>query len=139
VSTVVGSTSVSFVGDATLARYVRTVGGQPVTAADGALVATPHVLVPYCPVSADRSDIDVNANPWMDTKTLGSARVVLPRGGKRVVGTWSRPSSSAPATFTDAAGNPLLLAPGTTFAALGRPGAPALFSWSGRRRTRCSR
>jgi hypothetical protein len=130
---------VSFVGDATLARYVRTVGGQPVTAADGALVATPHVLVPYCPVSADRSDIDVKANPWMDTKTLGSARVVLPRGGKRVVGTCSRPSSSAPATFTDAAGNPLLLASGGTFAALGRPGAPALFSWSGRRRTRCSR
>jgi hypothetical protein len=78
-----------------------------------------------CPVSADRSDIDVNANPSMYTKTLGSGWVVLFRGGKHVEGTWSRPSSSAPTTCSDAAGNPLLLAPGGTFVALVRPGAPA--------------
>ena len=125
VSTLVGSTIVNFVWDPALARYVRTVGGQPVTAADGAPVAKPNVLVQYCQVSQDRSDIDVNGNPSMYTKTVGSGRVVLFRGGKRVEGTWSRPSSRAPTTFKDAAGNPLLLAPGGTFVALVRPGAPA--------------
>jgi len=51
--------------------------------------------------------------------------VVLFRSGKRIVGRWSRPSIAAPTTFTDAAGKPLLFAPGGTFVALVRPGTPA--------------
>lgn len=74
VSTVVGSTRVSFVGDPTLAGYVRIVGGQPVTAADGALVAKIHGPVQYRPVSADRPTSTSNRS--MYTVTLGSGRVV---------------------------------------------------------------
>jgi hypothetical protein len=50
---------------------------------------------------------------------------VLFRDGKRIEGKWSRPSLGAPTAFTDAAGKPLLFAPGGTFVALVRPGAPA--------------
>ena len=125
VSTRVGTTRVGFVWDAKLARYVRTVAGERVLTASGAPVAMPNVLVQFCQITANRSDIDTNGSPTMFTKTVGSGRVVLFRDGKRVVGKWSRPSLGAPTTFTDAAGKPLLFAPGGTFVALARPGAPA--------------
>jgi hypothetical protein len=56
---------VDFVWDPKMARYVGTVGGQQITAADGTVVAKPNVLVQYCQVTADRSDID--GNPSMYT------------------------------------------------------------------------
>jgi hypothetical protein len=125
ISTRVGMTRVGFVWDAKLARYVRTVDGRRIHAASGAPVAKPNVLVQFCPVQADRTDRDVNGNPTMYTKTVGSGRVVLFRDGKRIVGTWSRPTIGAPTTFKDTSGKPLLFAPGGTFVALVRPGAPA--------------
>jgi hypothetical protein len=125
VSTRVGSTSVDFVWDAKLARYVRTVFGRRIRTADDSAVAKANVLVQYCQINPDMSDRDVNGNPSMYTKTVGTGRVVLFRDGKRIEGSWSRPSTGAPTTFTDAAGQPLLFAPGGTFVALARPGAPA--------------
>jgi hypothetical protein len=125
VSTLVGTTKVSFVWDAKLARYVRTVDGGQILAADGAPIAKPNVLVQYCKVTEDRSDVDVLGSPSMYTTTIGTGQVVLFRNGKRIVGTWSRPSYGARTTFRDAAGKPLLFAPGGTFVALVRPGAPA--------------
>ena len=124
VSTRVGSTSVGFVWDAKLSRYVRTVSGRRILAASGAPVAKPNVLVQFCQINPDRSDVDVNGNPSMFTKSIGSGRVVLFRNGRRIEGKWSRPSIGAPTVFTDAAGLPLLFAPGGTFVALVRPGAP---------------
>ncbi len=125
VSTQVGSTGVGFVWDSKLARYVRTDGGQRIVTASGAPVAKPNVLVQFCQISADRSDIDVNGNPSMFTNSVGSGRVVLFRDGKRIEGKWSRPSVGAPTTFTDAAGKPLLFAPGGTFVVLARSGGSA--------------
>jgi hypothetical protein len=61
----------------------------------------------------------------MYTQTVGTGRVVLFGDGRRIEGTWSRPSNGASAVFADAAGKPLLFAPGGTFVALVRPGAPA--------------
>ena len=124
VTTRVGSTPVAFVWDAKLARYVRTVSGRRILAASGAPLAKPNVLVQFCQINPDRSDVDVNGNPSMFTKTIGSGRVVLFRNGRQIEGKWSRPSLSAPTTFTDAAGKPLLFAPGGTIVALVRPGAP---------------
>lgn len=124
VSTRVGSTNVSFIWNATLGRYVRTIDRQWLRAASGAPIAKPNLLVQYCQVSPDPSDVDVNGNPSMYTHTIGKGRVVLFRNGKGIVGTWSRASSSAPTVFKDAAGKPLLLAPGGTFVALVRNGAP---------------
>jgi len=124
VTTRVGSTRVAFVWDAKLARYVRTIDGRRLLTVSGDPVAMPNVLVQFCKITADRSDIDVNGNVSMFTKSIGSGRVVLLRNGRRIEGTWSRASIGAPTTFTDAAGKPLLFAPGGTFVALVRPGAP---------------
>jgi len=125
VSTRVGFTPVGFVWDAKLARYVRTVDGRRILTGSGVPLAKPNVLVQFCQVKADPTDHDVNKNPTMFTKSVGSGRVVLFRNGKRIEGTWSRPSIGAPTTFADAAGKPLLFAPGGTFVALVRLGAPA--------------
>ena len=125
VSTRVGTTSVGFVWDPKLASYVRTLGGRRMLTAGRAPEAKPNVLVQYCQITPDRSDVDVNRVPTMLTKTVGAGKVVLFRGGKRVEGKWSRPSISAPTTFTDAVGKPLLFAPGGTFVALVRPGTAA--------------
>jgi hypothetical protein len=125
VSTLVGSTPVTFVWDQKKARYVRTVNGRRIVTASGAPVAKPNVLVQFCQITPDLNDRDVNKNPTMFTKTIGSGPVVLFRGGKRIPGTWSRPRLDAPTTFRDAAGKPLLFAPGGTFVALARRGAPA--------------
>src|SRR5664280_2038333 len=125
VNTLVGSTTVSFVWNAQLVRYIRSIGGQLLLAASGAPVAKPNVLVQYCQVNPDRLDIDVNGNPSMFTTTVGSGRVVLFRNGKRIEGTWSRRSTGDRTVFTDGAGKPLLLALGGTFVVLVRPGAPA--------------
>ena len=125
VSTRVGSTSVTFVWDAKLARYVRTVDGRRILTASGVPLAKPNVLLQLCRVNVDRSDVDVRGKPSAFTQSVGSGRVVLFRNGKRIEGTWSRSSVSAPTTFTDVAGKPLLFAPGGTFVALVRPGAPA--------------
>jgi len=124
VTTRVGSTRVGFVWDAKLARYVRTVDGRRILTGSGDPVAKPNVLVQFCQIVADRTDHDVNGNPTMFTKSVGSGRVVLFRNGRRIEGKWSRPSLTAPTAFTDAAGKPLLFAPGGTFVALARPGAP---------------
>ena len=124
VNTRVGTTGVRFVWDTKLARYVRTIGGRRVLTAGGAPVAKPNVLVQFCQIKAELSDVDVNGVPTMFTKTVGTGRVVLFRDGKRIEGKWSRPAIGAPTTFTDAAGKPLLFAPGGTFVALARPGAP---------------
>jgi hypothetical protein len=123
VNTRVGSTSVGFVWDAKLGRYIRTVGGRRIVAASGAPVAKPNVLVQFCRINPDHSDVDVNGNPSMFTKSIGSGRVVLFRNGRRIEGKWSRPSIGAATTFTDTAGRPLLFAPGGTFVALARVGA----------------
>jgi hypothetical protein len=124
VSTRVGTTPVGFVWDAKLARYVRTVGGRRVVTASGAPVAKPNVLVQFCQIKVNPSDVDVNGVPSMSTQSVGAGRVVLFRDGKRIEGKWSRKSIGAPTTFTDTAGKPLLLAPGGTFVALVRQGAP---------------
>jgi len=124
VRTRVGSTRVDFVWDAKLDSYVRTIDGRRLRTGSGAPVAKPNVLVQFCQVIADRTDRDVNGNPTMFTKSIGSGRVVLFRDGKRIEGKWSRPRLSAPTAFTDAAGKPLLFAPGGTIVALARPGAP---------------
>jgi len=124
VSTRVGSTAIGFVWDPKLARYVRTDRGQRVVAANGAPVAKPNVLVQFCQVNPDRSDVDVRGNPSAFTKSVGSGRVVLFRNGKRIEGKWSRRSIGAPTVFTDVAGKPLLFAPGGAFVVLVRQGAP---------------
>ena len=118
ITTHVGATTVSWVWDAGSQRYVRTIGGTRLRTAAGVVLGKPNVLVQFCSIVPDRRDIDVNGNPSQYTHTIGSGKVVLFRDGKRIEGRWSRPSLTAPTTFTDAAGKPLTFAPGGLWVAL---------------------
>jgi hypothetical protein len=123
VRTVVGSTPVTFQWQARLGKYVRTIGGTGLRAANGAPLATPNVLVQLCTVTNNYGDIDVNHNPSRYTHTVGSGRVVLFRNAHRIEGRWSRASAAAPTKFTDLKGKPLLLAPGGAYVVLVSKGA----------------
>jgi hypothetical protein len=124
INTVVGGTAVTFVWKPGLHRYVRTIGGAPVGAADGAPIASPNVLVQLCKVTVNPGDVDVTGNPSQFTHSIGSGRVVLFRNGKRIEGKWSRASVGSATRFTDLAGRPLLLAPGGAIVVLATTGAP---------------
>jgi hypothetical protein len=125
VSTVVGSTPVTFSWGAKSRTYVRTINGLALKAADGRPITRANVLLQYCRVDIDHSDVDVLGNPSMFTNTIGKGKIVLFRNGKRIDGTWSRASWGATTKYKDVHGKPLPLAPGGTFVLLVRPGAAA--------------
>ena len=117
-STTVGGTPVRFDYDSATGKYDRVIGGVKQKQSDGALVATPNVIVQFCSVTPYPQDIDVNGNASQYTHSIGSGAVSVFRNGKRVDGTWSRASASSPTTFTGADGQPLALQPGGTWVVL---------------------
>jgi hypothetical protein len=124
VNTVVGGTPVTFSWSAAKKRYVRTIGGSALLLANGNAVSTPNVLVQFCRVATDYTDVDVAGNPSQFTHSVGSGLVVLFRDGKRISGKWSRPTEASPTTYTDLAGKPLTLALGGAYVVLATNGAP---------------
>ena len=122
--TAVGTTPVAFEWDPATARYVRVINGARQSAASGAPVATPNVIVQFCAVAPDYNDVDVNGSPSSYTQTVGSGRAVLFRDGRYVEGTWTRASLDAPTLFVDPAGQPLPMAPGGAWVVLAGSDAP---------------
>ena len=58
----------------------------------------------------------------------GSGQALFLSGGQVVKGTWTRSSLTSPATYTDSAGAPILLAPGNTWVELAISGTTAAVS-----------
>jgi len=54
--------------------------------------------------------------------SVGSGPVLVFVNGQLTQGTWNRPKADQPATFTDATGRPILLAPGRTWVEMPRKG-----------------
>ncbi|MCW2522085.1 MAG: hypothetical protein JWO63_420 [Frankiales bacterium] len=125
ISTVVGSTPVTFVWSPGTGKYVRTVDGNRLSYADGKPAATPNVLIQFCTITTNPNDVDVNGNPSQFTHTVGSGKVVLFRNGKRFNGKWSRASETSATKFTDLNGKALPMAPGGAYVVLAANGAPA--------------
>jgi hypothetical protein len=124
IHTIVGATSVDFRWNATTKMYERVIDGVVQKAADGNVIATPNVIVQFCSVSVDTRDIDVMGNPSMYTKTVGSGKVVVFRGGRRYNGTWKRAKATDGTTLIADNGASLALAKGGEWFALAANGAP---------------
>ncbi|HSY15086.1 MAG TPA: DUF3048 domain-containing protein [Jatrophihabitantaceae bacterium] len=123
IRTTVGATGVGFDWNAATGRYVREIDGVPQTASDGRPIATPNVVVQFCSVTPYPQDVDVNGNPSQYTHTIGSGQAVIFRNGRRIQGTWSRPSAGAGTTFTATNGRRITLAPGGEWVVLVSTGA----------------
>lgn len=123
-STVVGGTQVRFVYNARTGRWERVIDGVVQTAADGATISTPNVIVQYCQGYTNAKDIDPAGNPGHFTKSIGHDRVFVYRNGHRVAGTWTRTSLTGGTVLTDVNRKPIPLAPGGAWVILVTDGAP---------------
>lgn len=119
-----GSTPVAFSWDASAGRWVRQRGGRAVTGADGEPTTTRNVLVQFCRVTPDRSDIDQAGNPAQYTHAVGDGRAVLFRDGRMIDGRWSRDDASDPTRYTDRDGDELTLRPGGVWVLLAPTDSP---------------
>jgi hypothetical protein len=124
VRTQVGGTPVGFNYDAKTGKYERIINGAVQHTAGGAVIATPNVIVQYCSVTLYAKDRDVLGNPNYYTHTVGKGHVVVFRGGKAILGEWSRPRATDGTKLTDRHGRPIPLAPGGAWFVLVANGTP---------------
>lgn len=102
--------------------WLRTQDGQPLTdKLDGEQVHATNVVV--LQVKIDRSYLDAKYGNVPKTIVVGSGQGYVFSGGKYLTVSWSKASATAPFVLTDAAGAPVLLAPGNTWVEL-QPLAP---------------
>jgi hypothetical protein len=120
---VVGRIPVSFGFDPRTHRWVETIGGRHVRAASGAEISTPNVIVQFCRVTVDRTDVDVLGSPSAYTHTVGSGPVVVFRDGRAITGTWARARPGAPTRYLDRAGKDITLHTGGAWVLLAATGS----------------
>jgi hypothetical protein len=105
-----------------LHKYVRFIDGTPQRAADGKWIAATNVVVPRCRIVSHPQDTDIAGNPSQFTYTVGTGKVTVFRGGKRIVGHWTRHRLKDGMTFRLGNGKRIPLAPGNTWVVLIRKG-----------------
>lgn len=102
-----------WVWDATKEKYMRFYGANKVVDQKGVQVAMDNVVVQF-----------INYPDVSEGITTGSGNVWVFRNGKVVKGTWDRPSTDRPATFSDSEGNVIKLHRGQTWVELANTTTP---------------
>lgn len=94
--------------------------------ADSATVDLAGVQVSPANVIVQFVDYGVSAADSRSPRaiTVGEGDAIVLTAGQAIPARWSRPDRAQPARFVDAAGQPVLLTPGTTWLALPSPGTP---------------
>jgi hypothetical protein len=94
--------------------FDRDQNGAPDVVEDGSRVAADNVLL--LSVGIEGTGVfDVTGAEDPLVVVIGEGPCWLLRDGQLIQGRWSRPSTNAPTTFTDATGAPMLLHPGRTW------------------------
>jgi hypothetical protein len=119
-----GGTPIRYLWDGPHHAFVQANSGGPIREVGGRPLATPNVLVQFCPVGVDSSDVDAAGNAARYTHTVGKGRVLLFRDGRVIEGTWQRVHRGDRTTYLDKSGKPLLLHPGGTWVLLAPAGSP---------------
>jgi hypothetical protein len=91
----------------------------------GAQVAPKNVVVQFVEYR-DTGHIDRSNTAVPEAQLVGGGEAWVLSDGKSVKGRWSRPSPAAVTSYTDSAGQPIALTPGTTWVELPPPGAAQL-------------
>lgn len=96
-------------------KWLRFQDGSPFVAESGEQIAVDNVIIEEHEVNL--SDVvDVVGTPSVEIADVtGKGRAFLFRGGRVIVGRWTRESAADPVTFLARNGDELTLAPGTTW------------------------
>lgn len=106
--------------DPSRSRWLRSQNGTPDVGASGAQIAAANVVVLSIPyeVSGYTAGEGVPPTPIPEGVLTGSGRAWFFSGGAELQGTWSRPSLTSPATYSDSSGRPVAFTPGPTWVEL---------------------
>ena len=118
-----GSTSGSFEWDAATGTWLRSSNGRPHLLVDGERLAFKNVIIQkvgYRKVGYN----DSSRHPVEEAVVVGEGEAIVLSGGKQTKARWSKATPEAMTTFTDAAGTPVKLLPGSTMIALAPKTAP---------------
>ncbi len=99
--------------------WLREQDGRAHTTDGGAQVSTANVVVAEVPV-VDSGLVDSVGSIVPEFVWAGTGRVAVFSGGRRVDGTWTRPTLADPAVLVDDGGNVITLTPGSTWVELVR-------------------
>ncbi|MBI9113952.1 DUF3048 domain-containing protein [Sanguibacter sp. YZGR15] len=103
--------------DEATAAYQRSESGTPAVAASGTRLAATNVVVLRVELY-DTQYTDPAGARVPETQMIGSGEALVLSGGKGVTVSWSKPDAASPVALTDAAGQPVKLAPGNTWVEL---------------------
>jgi hypothetical protein len=101
--------------------WERTQAGSPHVDADDQVVAPANVIVQFTPY-IDTDVADQFGNPIREASLVGEGEAWVLTSGGLIEATWRKDALDDITTFTDAAGDPVLLTPGRTWVALPEPG-----------------
>ena len=95
-------------------RWLRAEGGNPAVGADGKQLAATNVVVLRVDV-VPTARLDAARNPVPETVLTGTGEALVATSGSAVSATWSKGAAADVLALTGAGGDPVQLAPGTTW------------------------
>jgi hypothetical protein len=124
----VGRIPISFGFDPRSHKWVEVINGRHARTAGGAEISTANVIIQFCKVTIDPTDVDVLGTPSRLTHTVGSGPVLIFRDGRLLTGTWSRGKAGAATHYLDNAGKDLTLRTGGAWVLLAATGSKVPYS-----------
>jgi hypothetical protein len=115
--------SAAYAWDAGSGTWKRSQDGAPHLAASGAQIA-PHNLVVQFVSTRKLGKVDASGHAVNESIVTGEGEAWVLSGGRVTKGHWSKPDATSPTRYTDAAGNPVKLAPGRTWVHFAPVGSP---------------
>jgi hypothetical protein len=104
--------------------YLRYYSGQPDILLDGTQTTAANVVVMTVPTTNGPWVENSEGGLEVQVQSLGTGPLLVMRDGAAIAGTWSRSTSTQPATLTATGGAPITLQPGNTWVELVPQGIP---------------
>ena len=114
----VGDQLTNYDWDATAHTWKRSHDAAPHTVDSGAQIAPTNVIVQFVQYKASVGDTDAAKSQVFTINAVGQGDAWVLSQGRIVKGHWSKPAPESVTAFTDAAGIPMSVAPGSTWVEL---------------------
>jgi hypothetical protein len=119
--------SAAYQWDAEKENWKRSENGTPHMAASGEQIRPTNLVIQL--INQRRLNyVDPSGTPVYDSILIGSGDAWILSGGRVTRGRWSKPDNATPTRYTDAAGNPVRLLPGSTWVHLAPVGTAVTIS-----------